>query len=102
MVVEYRLTLAGRSSAEEIASRAVTDPDHRPKPSPCGRALVVDLYASGAAPRRRDEPGSADERHHPGMCVLRLEVDRVGDRSLVVLVVACRCKSGRGSCQEAP
>ncbi|MBN1172453.1 MAG: hypothetical protein JXA67_09790 [Micromonosporaceae bacterium] len=44
MAVEYRLTLAGRSSTEEIATRAVADPGQRPKPTPYGRALAADLY----------------------------------------------------------
>jgi hypothetical protein len=44
MAVEYRLTLAGEHSPEDVAACAVPDPVERPRPSTVSRFLVSNLY----------------------------------------------------------
>jgi hypothetical protein len=44
MALEYRLILAGENTPEEVAARAVLDPDDRRRLTPSGPVFSADLY----------------------------------------------------------
>jgi len=100
MATQYRLILAGGASLEQVAERALPDPDDRPTGTP--RLLAADLYDRYGfeATVRAGENGYYDAESDNGMwewepatyvaVTFRMEKNADSDRALVAMLLAVR------------
>jgi hypothetical protein len=100
MATEYRLTLSGETSKEDVAARAVADVSERPTPTASGQVLTTNLYqsrgleldvTSGRGTYLEADSDTGNWHWEPGVCVsvtVRLDDERweEGQRNMLEIV----------------